>query len=918
MLRSVILVLITLFGNFAYADERLKPVRVFSSGHLSLNYQMEVLKDESNQLTINQVIKQKYLKDFKRSSQEIINLSVTPHTYWVKFTLLYPVAYPNTEAVKMWYLELNKSLVDTAELYSPQLDGSFDISISDLSIPLMDRYLIHVNSIFPLEMRLGEETTFYVKIRNEASTLQVSLILWEPSAFVENIAQEEFLFGLFYGGIIVLLLYNFVLFLSVRDTSYLYYVGYLGFITLFQLLERGHGVLHIGPLFDVLGKESIVVFVWMALWCGVQFFRKYMKTKLEHPDLDFWLIIANNISLINIIFTLNRNDYITVSWISICAIVYLTFLFVSSIYIWRKGNEHAKFFVVAWTFNIFGFFIYALMVINILPSNQWTLNMPTIGIVLEALVLSFALAERIKHERRKQLYFDSKAMANLLQYQSVFDNSLKGMYEINEKGDIIQVNKSFVKMFGFSNASSALKNSRTLMLEMFGTLKLDKKSFGRSGVLKNQFYINKNKLFVNHRAKLIYDNLGHLTIEGSIVNMTEERLRKCAIEEKVRTFSEKEIAEKKSKQKSVFLSLMSRQIRTPLTVIIGFGEVLQDEKKDTKIRNDCIQVVIDNSRLLLQLVNDILDYSKIEAGKFDIEVIPVDVISIITTINDEFSGKANARGLTFHTRIKYPIPDRVMGDPIRILQVLKTLSEQGIRSTLKGGVTVTLSYDSDSFLFEVADTGPVISSNVLLKDGVLRLRLSVELAKLMGGQLTQQNNNAGKNFYFTSKAGLTTDSNWINKAPNTIRSDNQDTLPLHLTGEVLLAEDNIVNQKLIRKIIEKTGLTVRIAKDGVLACEYCDRSQPALVLMDINMPNRDGIAATTYLRSKQYKMPIYALTAETDPKEINKVLQAGCDGVLSKPIDKKKLYKILRECFSPKPVSISSVQRSGMEHKMNP
>ena len=125
-----------------------------------------------------------------------------------------------------------------------------------------------------------------------------------------------------------------------------------------------------------------------------------------------------------------------------------------------------------------------------------------------------------------------------------------------------------------------------------------------------------------------------------------------------------------------------------------------------------------------------------------------------------------------------------------------------------------------------------------------------------------------------------------------------------LTGAVLLAEDNVVNQKLIERILRKFGLDVIVVSDGVEVCDYCDdcsnnesnnEAMPDFILMDINMPNRDGLEATKYLRRKQYTLPIYALTAETSNEEISKALDAGCDGFLSKPLNRKLLFSALAE-----------------------
>ncbi|OUR98059.1 hypothetical protein A9Q81_12435 [Gammaproteobacteria bacterium 42_54_T18] len=148
-------------------------------------------------------------------------------------------------------------------------------------------------------------------------------------------------------------------------------------------------------------------------------------------------------------------------------------------------------------------------------------------------------------------------------------------------------------------------------------------------------------------------------------------------------------------------------------------------------------------------------------------------------------------------------------------------------------------------------------------------------------------------------SSLPDDVDWMNKKPldkEKHKNKKGKSSPARsLNGTVLLAEDNVVNQKLIDRVLKKAGVTVVIANDGVDVCDYCDKTLSDFVLMDINMPNRGGVEATEYLRGRGYDMPIYALTAETDREEIDRMLKAGCQGFLKKPLDRKALIKVLNE-----------------------
>jgi len=272
--------------------------------------------------------------------------------------------------------------------------------------------------------------------------------------------------------------------------------------------------------------------------------------------------------------------------------------------------------------------------------------------------------------------------------------------------------------------------------------------------------------------------------------------------------------------------------------------------------------------------------------------------------------RAISKSITFVVDYEYPIPEIFMTDATRIRQGLQILCDNALKFTRKGGVTLRISYIDGVLIFLVSDTGKGIKKhrvNTLLERDALVERGSFGLAILksfalqMGGSLTfTTEQNKGSDFTFSvpvkSKKKLMKEKiqpSDVDGIKNSTQSDIR-----HLKGTVLVAEDNLVNQKIITKVIEKTGVTVIVVEDGMEACEYCDTHNvnatlPDLVLMDINMSRRNGLEATEYLRNKKYDIPIYALTAETAKSEINKAMDAGCDGVLSKPLEKKKLYAIL-------------------------
>ncbi|MBV1921925.1 MAG: response regulator, partial [Pseudomonadales bacterium] len=527
-----------------------------------------------------------------------------------------------------------------------------------------------------------------------------------------------------------------------------------------------------------------------------------------------------------------------------------------------------------------------------------------LGILFEVIMLSFALAYRIKRTQKEVLHSDQEAMANLSKYQSIFDNSQVGMYQMTPSGVVTVANKYFSKIFGFSKTGDFFKNRQELLNTLYSLSKEQSKTFIKDKILVNDITftnINEEKLWVNHRSQAIYNNEGALDhIEGILINNTETKKKETAVKNRLKERIAKEFAIASTQQKSKFLSTMSHNIRIPLTAIIGYSEYLQEDELDKNERDDYINTVAENSRILLHLINNILDFSKIEAGKFDVEAIPTNLSDIIEKLNDEYSPKAKHKDITFRLEQQYPYPENILSDPTKTYQILSNLCDNAIKATNKGEVKTSISWSNDSLTFTVSDTGIGMSPSTVETlfaqeqgvEGGLGLIISSRLSKLLGGDITCHSKiGKGSTFNFVIKPTLPKNVLWINKKI-TVQKDNVKGIP-NLTGTVLLAEDNVVNQRIIEKVLKKSGVEVIVVNDGLEACEYCDSNNPDFILMDINMPNLDGLEATKYLREKQYTMPIFALSAETDKQKIDAALTAGCEGALSKPLDKKALYKTL-------------------------
>ncbi|MBV1921713.1 MAG: response regulator [Pseudomonadales bacterium] len=932
-LQCLIYLCIIFSSSPVYADEELSPVRLFSKKQYLLSTHMYVLEDKTNKLTIDDVSSRSYTKLFVANDEEIRNFGVSTSTYWLRCSVEYPSAYPNINEVQRWYLEVGDTQMDVAELYISEFDGVFSVLTSDVRTNYEARPVRHVNSVFPVDIILGQHVVFYIKI-NKVTSFRFPLTMWTESGFVEKVAIEEFLYGLLYGGMLILMIYNLFLYISTREISYIYYVSSLFSVLVLMFLELGHGLIQFENIFWKIDREYIVYPIWFSVIFSMLFAKSFMHTKENYHRINSILNGGVIIGFMSIGVNFFVSYDISAIWNSFANMLLMPAYIGIIFYIYMKGNINAKYFFIAWLFNIFGFSMLAASTSKVIPMTPFVIAATPVGILMESLLFSFALANRIKNDQSAVVEADKTAMSYMEQYQSVFDHAFSGMYEMTLKGELVNVNPAMAKIFGFDNVKDFLKHNASMIGVLFNDPhKQFVEMVEAEGICSELSFRRRNSenIWVRHSAKLIVGGSRGGHIEGFVEDITQSKLKERAIFEKEQQIVEKNIAEKTARAKSEFLANMNHEIRTPLAAIIGFSEALKEVNILKEEKDKAVGIIVANSHVLLNLINDILDFSKIEAAKLEVEKIPVSVFDVVNEIQTKFTCKAGRKNLKFDIVYRYPIPSHLLSDPMRINQVLINICSNAIKFTDYGSVMLIISWDGDvnKLKFEVVDSGLGISDQIQENlfqvfnqadtsatrqygGAGLGLAISKQLAKMMGGDIEVLSRpGSGSVFTFTVAGRFPQNMMWIrndelldidgviSEGKGESRKTKSPEDP-KLTGTVLLAEDNIVNQKLIERILRKFGLDVVVVSDGVEVCDYCDdcsnnEVMPDVILMDINMPNRDGLEATKYLRRKQYTLPIYALTAETSNEEISKALDAGCDGFLSKPLDRKLLFNALAE-----------------------
>ncbi|RIJ08609.1 hybrid sensor histidine kinase/response regulator [Pseudomonas sp. 91RF] len=392
---------------------------------LPLGRSLQVFEDPSGQASIAHVRAQAAAGQFKKHDKATLNAGYSRSAFWLKIDLHYRPSNP--AAQRTWLLELAYPPLDHLDLYLPDAAGDYRlVRQTGDALPFASREIRQNNYLFNLTFKPDQQQTVYLRLSSEGS-IQAPVTLWSSTAYLEDQPVRLYVLGLIYGVLLGMLVYNLFIYLSVRDTSYLYYIFYIASFGLYQLSVNGAAVEYFWPDNPWWTNASTPFFIGCAGLFGSQFARSFLQTKNHSRWLDRLLIALIAFGALVMGLSLMTSYALALRLATTLALTFTVVIFAAGILAWWRGLRVARYFIIAWSAFLLGGIVNTMMVLGLLPNVFLTMYASQIGSAIEVALLSLALADRINamREQQAQTLFDAGQKLEVLNQQLAHSNKLK-------------------------------------------------------------------------------------------------------------------------------------------------------------------------------------------------------------------------------------------------------------------------------------------------------------------------------------------------------------------------------------------------------------------------------------------------------------------------------------------------------------
>jgi PAS domain S-box-containing protein len=904
-----------------------KEVRLVSE---KLEYQLrskiDILEDRTKTLTIQQIQKAEFQQKFTPYQNIFGSIGYTSSAYWVK------IQVDNQSKKGMeWFLEQNYPLIDYLDFYKPLKNKKYQRYATGDQTPFKTREIKNKNFIFNLSIQPLEKKTYYLRFETLGS-MDISLHIRDSKSLLEKISSEQLILGTYYGIIIVMCVYNLFLYIFIRDKNYIYYVLFLSSQLLFQGSYNGLTFQLLWPDWVWWNNYSVPIFIYLGCFWMLQFSRSFLLSKVYNPVLNKTAIAL----MIFLIFGIIGSFLISYQYIIRISVVLILFsavlVFVMGISSFIKKYRSARYFMCAWSILLLGIVITAFKNLGFLENNFFTEYTLQAGSIVEVLFLSLALADRIhilKQEKEFAQFetLEHEKIARQVsdegeeKFRRLIDAAFDGVL-IYQKLRIIEFSKDIPALFGYTTAEMINMNVFNLIDEKVKS-ELEERQIGvRDDISYEIEFLKKNKS--TFFAEIVVTKQVYYGLTLWVIGIRDITQRKDA----------ESALQKANEMKDEFLANTSHELRTPIHGIIGLAESLievnQQKTYSPKVFVRSLDMIVHSGKRLSNLVNDLLDFSKMKHQELVLQIKPVDcksIIEIVLSLSETLIGNKDVKLIS---KISNDLP-LIEADENRLQQIFYNLIGNAIKFTHQGEVEITAFQKNERVCIQVRDTGigipekklnqifqsfEQVDSSIGREYGGTGIGLSItkQLVELHHGEIELESildqgsifsiwlpvakdqsikeQIAQSNYYYQESKKL--------ENP-TVSSDIQPILDsqfLSVIGnqKILIVDDEPINLELLQSHLTLQNYQVLTAQDGFQALELLKTENPDLVLLDLMMPRMSGYDVCLEIRKTRdaASLPIIMLTAKTQVSDLVNGLVSGANDYLIKPFIREELLARVR------------------------
>lgn len=933
------LALLVLSGCLAHQALALEPAKITTEDkRLILGPHMAFIKDDRAELEFETVrtlpIANTSKSDTAGLFWEPVNADniiggFTDAAYWLRFDVV-----NTTSERRHWKLEVNYPLLDHIEFYAPDRSGAYQLTIAGDKLPFSERPVDYRNIMFALQTEAGESETYFMRVKTNSS-MYIDLRLWPGNSFAEDIDGMILLYGFLYGIVFLGSLYSLVNFAFQRKRMYfnisLGILGSMGYL----IGINGFGFQYLWP--NSLYMQEVAVPFFMAACFGfaLLYSRDFLELPATSPFTDRLIVYFARACLVLSLASLVIDYAIVIRVSTVFAILTAFAALCAGVVSYARGNRFARFYMVGWSAVIIGATTFALKSLGLVPANTFTVWSQEFGFAFVSIFLTMALSDHFFQAQREHSEEQSRSIKAIKtaekKYRSLFENAIEGIFQMDIEGHLINVNKAFAKILGYSDVERLLDQSHPPFslnclsdsdrVRFTGLLEQNqaKTNFQTSITLSNgeQRWVSISL----QKIKTLDEDLSHY--EGAMADITETKKREQAEKQQ-------RMAEASTEAKSLFLANMSHEIRTPMNAIIGFTDLALGRNTDSQLA-EYLQKTRMASTNLLGIINDILDFSKIEAGKLEIESTPFSLKEVFNNLSNIVSANVESKNLKLNLNIDEDIPDKLVGDPLRIGQVLLNLTNNAIKFTQEGEVSVDLelvTLNKREMQIElcgrVKDTGigipedklkTLFSSFTQADDSTTRrfggtglgLSISKQLIEMMGGELWVEST-VGQGSIFHFKFACLLQDRRQRRNPNF----NALGKPI----DILVVDDQQESRTLIEQAVMALSHNVKCVSNSgeaiiELKAKQAEGKPYDVLIADWLMPDIDGIACCQIIKDDpEIHTPRTILVTGYDQEDAREQAErVGIDAYMLKPVRENELENVLKRVFQNRRAATSTPRR---------